>query len=202
MPPYDLMKTLSDDYTGLPLTRERSTSANPAAPALPTINSRATAEAVWLDRGCWSILADAASTGGSFSVFEAELPQGLGEAPRIHDGTDKAYYVLDGAMEVLADDEVLSLRKGSFAFVPRGSVHAVRVTSGTARFLNIHTAPGYERVIRAAGTRAETPGLPPPDWRPDGASRKRPIRRAARAPSPGWDREARVRAAANGPRRP
>ncbi len=173
LPPYDLMKTLSDDYTGLPLTRERSTAANPAAPALPAMTSRSTAEAVWFDRGCWSILADAASTGGSYSVFEVELPQGLGEAPRIHDGIDKAYYVLDGALEVLADNEVLSLRKGSFAFVPRGCVHAVRVTSGTARFLNIHTAPGYERVIRAAGRRAEKAGLPPQDWRPDGAASAR-----------------------------
>ena len=137
------------------------------------MTSRATADAVWFNRGCWSILADAASTGGSYSVFEAELPQGLGEAPRIHDGIDKAYYMLDGTMEVLADDAVLSLRRGSFAFGPRGCVHAVRVTSGTARFLNIHTAPGYERVIRAAGKRVEQAGLPPPDWRPDGAAAER-----------------------------
>lgn len=172
-PPYDLTKKLSDDYCGMPLTEERSTSANPGAPALPTATSRKTAENVWFNRGCWSILADAASTGGSYSAFEAELPQGLADRPHIHDHTDEGYYVLDGEIEFFVDDEILKLRKGSFVFVPRGSVHAFRVASGTARFLNIHTTPGYERVIRAFGTKATEAALPPQDWRQDGVQPER-----------------------------
>ena len=172
-PPYDLMKRLSDAYGGLPLTRERSTSANPDAPAAPAVTSRQTAENVWFNRGCWSILADAASTGGSYSVFETELPQGLADRPHIHDHADEAYYVLDGELAFLVDDEVLELHKGSFIFIPRGSVHAFRVTSGTACFLNLHTAPGYERVIRAFGTKADEAALPPQDWRQGDAPSER-----------------------------
>ena len=82
-PPIDLMKKLSDDYSGMPLTMERSTSANPAAPAAPRLTSRQTAEKFWFQRGCWSILAEAASTGGSYSVFEVEMPRGLADGPHI-----------------------------------------------------------------------------------------------------------------------
>ncbi len=65
------------------------------------------------------------------------------------------------------DDEVFPLRPGSLVFVPRGSAHAFRVKSETARFLNVHTTPGYEGVLRALGTRTGQAALPSTDWRPD-----------------------------------
>ena len=162
-PPLELMKTLSGDYGGFPLTKERSTSADPDAPAVPSISSRGTAEAIWLDRGCWSVLADATSTGGSYSVFEVEHPRGLMSEPHVNDGADVATYVLEGELEVLLDDRVERLRAGSFAFAPRGTVQALRVASGTARLLCIHTAPGHERLLRAFGTRAPGAVLPQAD---------------------------------------
>ncbi len=172
-PNWEQMKKLSDDYCGLPMTKERSTSPNPDAPARPTITTRASAENVWFGRGCWSILADATSTGGSYAVFEAELRQGLADAAHVHDETDEAYYVFDGDIEFFLDDEVRRLGKGGFVFVPRGTVHALRVVSGAARFLNIHTRPGYERVIRACGTKAGEPALPPTDWQADNVPSER-----------------------------
>lgn len=166
LPPYALLKRLSDDYDGLPLTKERTTSPNPFAPALPVMRSRQTAPNVWFNGGCWSILADACSTGGSYSVFEVELPEGTLDAPHIHDDTDEAYYILDGELDFFVDDERWALGKGGFLFVPRGSAHGFRVGSGTARFLNVHTAPGYERLICALGSAADRPALPPSDWEP------------------------------------
>ena len=174
-PPMALTRGLSDDYGGLPLTEERSTRANPDAPTASAVSSRRTAETIWLDRGCWSILADAASTGGSYSVFEVEQPRGLLGEPQINDEADVAYYVLDGELEILLNDRVERLRAGSFGFAPRGTVQATRVTSDTARFLAIHTAPGFERLLRAFGTRATAPVLP----RPDHHSRKRTPERTA-----------------------
>ena len=162
-PPMELTRTLSDDYGGLPLTEARSTSENPDAPATPAISSRRTAEAIWLDRGCWSVLADAASTSGSYSVFEVAHPRGLINEPHIDDDADLAVYLLDGELETLLDHRVERLRPGSFGFAPRGTVQAVRVTSETARFIAIYTAPGQERLLRAFGTPAAEPVLPPPD---------------------------------------
>ena len=165
MPPYQLTKQLSDDYGGLPMTQERTTSPNPDAPALPTVISRRTAETVWFDRGCWSVLADASSTGGSYCVFEVEMSRGLVDGPRIHDRTDEAYYVFDGELDFFVDDQMHGLKKGSFIFIPRGSVRALRVTSEAARYLVIHTTPGYERMVRACGTAVSEPRLPSGDWR-------------------------------------
>ena len=86
--------------------------------------------------------------------------QGLAEQPHIHDHTDEAYYVFSGELDYLVDDRVLRLQKGSFVFVPRGSVHTFTVISNSARFLNIHTEPGYERVIRAFGKKIQGPTTP------------------------------------------
>jgi hypothetical protein len=69
------------------MTKERTTSPNLDAPAVPTLTSRHTAEALWFNRGCWSILADSKSTGGSYCVFEVEMPQGVVDEPHIHDHT-------------------------------------------------------------------------------------------------------------------
>ena len=173
LPSSDLAKRLSDDYGGMPLTQERSTSANPDAPAIPTITSRQTAENFWFDRGCWSILADGASTGGSYSVFETELPRGPAGDLTILEHADKAYYVFDGELEFFVDDQLFKLRKGSFAFVPRGSLHGFRILSETARFLNIFTTPGYERLIRSTGMKTREAVLPSHDWRQDGVSSER-----------------------------
>lgn len=164
-PPQELMKKLSDDYSGLPMTKERTTSPNSDAPAAPTLMSRGTAQAIWFNRGSWSILADAASTGGSFSAFEIETPRGLVDEPQVHDAVDRAFYVLDGALDFFIDDEVYGLVGGSFIFVPRGAVHAFRITTTTARYLLLHTTPGYERVVRACGTAVSELGLPSADWR-------------------------------------
>lgn len=157
LPPYELMKRLSDDYDGLPLTQERSTSANSLAIAQPSVVSRQTVEYFWFGDGCWSILADAASTGGSYSVFEVEVRRASARNPQIHDDTDVAFYLFAGEMEIFVDDEIMKLIAGSFVFVPRGFVYAFRTISETARFLHIHTSSGYERLVRAIGTPAEGP---------------------------------------------
>ena len=169
-PVYEVTKRLSDDYGGVPLTEERSTSANPDAPALPTINTRTTADNFWFQNSCWSILAEGTSTGGSYSVFEVELQEGPVDQPHIHDRTDDVYYIFEGELNFSVDAEIFNARKGSFVFVPRGSVHSFEVTSKTARLLNIHTEPGYERVIRAFGSRVSEASLPTNGWHEDEVS--------------------------------
>ena len=134
---------------------------------MPTATSRRTAGNLWFNRGCWSILADAISTGGSYCVFDVEMPQGPADETHIDDHADKACYALGGELDFFVDDEVHRLNKESFIFIPRGSVHALRVTTGTACYLMIHTTPGCERVLRAFGAAASAPGLPPADWRQD-----------------------------------
>jgi hypothetical protein len=83
----------------VPFAKPRSTSPNLDAPAVPALTSRHTAEALWFNRSCWSILADSKSTGGSYCVFEVEMPHGVVDEPHIHYRADKAYYVFDGTSQ-------------------------------------------------------------------------------------------------------
>ncbi len=160
-PPIALMKRLSQDYDGLPLTQERSTSANPFAPALPTVTSRNIAESLWFQGGRWSILADGASTGGGHCVFEVETTRSADAELQIHDATDVAVYVIEGELRVMVDDRCLTAGEGSFVFVPRGSVYGIRSDTDVARYMVIHTEAGYERLIRAQGTRTVGAGAGP-----------------------------------------
>jgi quercetin dioxygenase-like cupin family protein len=46
------------------------------------------------------------------------------QAPRhVHHGSDEAFYVLDGELEVLEGDERRILTTGELAFIPAGTVH-------------------------------------------------------------------------------
>lgn len=43
--------------------------------------------------------------------------------PHVHHGSDEAFYVLDGELEVLSGDERRILAAGELAFIPAGTVH-------------------------------------------------------------------------------
>ena len=160
-PPIALMNRLSEDYDGMPLTQERSTSPNPLAPAAPTVTARHTAESLWFQGGRWSILADGASTGGGYCVFEVETTRDADAELQVHDTTDVVIYVFEGRLQVMVDDRLLTAGDGSFVFVPHGSVYGVRSETDDARYMLIHTEAGYEKLIRARGTRPIGAGRPP-----------------------------------------
>ncbi len=166
-PPIELMKRLSQDYDGMPLTQDRSTSSNPLAPALPAVTSRHTAESLWFQGGRWSILAEGASTGGGYGVFDVETTRDAAAELQIHDTTDVAVYILEGELRILVDDRCLTVGDGSFVFVPRGSVYGIRSRTHAARYIIIHTEAGYERLIRARGTPSLGAGT-----HPDGTSER------------------------------
>jgi mannose-6-phosphate isomerase-like protein (cupin superfamily) len=69
------------------------------------------------------------SADNSFAVAEWRDPGGEFAAPRyiapwhVHNNDDEAWYVLEGALAIRADDEVIELREGSAYLVPRGTPH-------------------------------------------------------------------------------
>ena len=62
--------------------------------------------------------------GGDFSLMERTLPPG-GRRPPPHRHTDcsEAYFVLDGLVSVMVEDEELTLGPEGFVLVPRGTGH-------------------------------------------------------------------------------
>lgn len=64
-----------------------------------------------------------------------------GASPHLHREHADSFYVLEGELAVLVDDEEHVLEPGAFVSAPPGVVHGFRSLSA-ARFLNFHTPDG------------------------------------------------------------
>ncbi len=101
----------------------------------------------------------------AYTLLESTaLPGGSGLPPHVHHAQDEAIYVLEGEyVLVMSGDEGLRLAPGSFAIVPRGTVHALEATGrNPGRCLVILTPPGplerfFEEVGVHAGNGAQAP---------------------------------------------
>ena len=54
--------------------------------------------------------------------------------------------------------------KGSLVYIPRGTVHGFKVRGASARFLNLYTQPGMERLLKIEGQQTDRRTPPPPGW--------------------------------------
>jgi Cupin domain len=86
---------------------------------------------------------------------------------------DEVFYMLDGEAEFLVGDRREIARKGALVFIPRGTVHAFRVVSNEAHFLNLYTPAGFDRIVTAMGQRTDARTLPPSGWTPPDFPRQR-----------------------------
>ena len=93
------------------------------------------------------VKASDAETGGLCSVWEGHVGPGLvGAGPHHHVGRDELFYVLEGELVLRIGDAQSVAPAGTFAFVPRGTVHGFRNESAAgARLLVVHHPSGFER---------------------------------------------------------
>ena len=184
LPPPRLVEQLSRDYGQIrgpfglpgivpPRDDNMATRPKPDAIALPFRSDADTAPAYWHAGGLWCVLADGASTDGSYCLLEQLLSAGPAAPPHLHDDADEVFYVLDGEIELLLGDRRQVARKGALAFIPRGTVHGLRVGDAGARLLNLYTPAGFERSVTTLGDMATRRSLPPPGWTPPEVSSER-----------------------------
>lgn len=99
-----------------------------------------------------TIKATGEATGGAFSLLEVETPPGGGAPMHVHSREDEAFYVLEGAYELLMEGKRVALSPGSFAFVPRGTTATYRNAGNSwGRLLILCTPAGHEVFMRAIG---------------------------------------------------
>jgi quercetin dioxygenase-like cupin family protein len=92
-----------------------------------------------------------------------QYPPGFAPPPHIHDHEDEAFYVLDGDVELQIGDEVSRIAAGTFAFVPRGTVHRFScVGERPGRMLIAFTPGGLDQFFRESGRPAVDDGPAPP----------------------------------------
>jgi quercetin dioxygenase-like cupin family protein len=85
----------------------------------------------------------AAETGGAYSLFEAVIEPGSGVPPHYGRYEDETLWILEGTFGLQLGNAMLELESGGYAFVPRGTVHALtNVGEGLGRLLLLITPGG------------------------------------------------------------
>lgn len=110
----------------------------------------------------WKALAE--ETGNSMVVFEDVLERGKVTPMHLHADVDEALFVLEGEILLNVDGSEHVVGTGGFAFAPRGSVHALVVTSRHARLLVIQTPGSGQAFFRNASQAADASGTGPVDF--------------------------------------
>ncbi|MGE5176726.1 MAG: cupin domain-containing protein [Hyphomicrobiales bacterium] len=96
-----------------------------------------------------TIKASQDETGGVCTVWEGRVPPGqVGAGPHLHRRQDELFYVLEGEISLRIGEETRTAPSGTFAFVPRGTVHGFHNRSDRpAALLVQHTPGGFERFL-------------------------------------------------------
>lgn len=122
-----------------------------------------TAETLSLGPDSMRFLLDADATGGAISAHRARLTDGaLGANPHRHTISSEVFYMVDGSLDVLVDEELVRITTGDLAVVPPGVVHAFAATPGCDAEVFVFVTPGVQRfdffravsrVVRGEGDR-------------------------------------------------
>lgn len=110
-----------------------------------------------------TLLADAEGTGGVLTSNRSFMAEGTdGAPPHFHSGAAELFYVLDGALDVLLGEEVLTVVKDDLLVVPAGMPHAFAPAKGdSADVLFVYTPskPRFEyyRLLERVYTGAADP---------------------------------------------
>ena len=118
-------------------------------------------EALWAMGERLVLKATGARTGGAFTIFEDLVEAGGEPPPHVHEREDEAFYILEGALEVMISGQTHQAGPGAFVFLPRPVPHHWRVTSvEPVRMLVFFTPSGVEAFFQALSRPAEAPTSP------------------------------------------
>ena len=121
---------------------------------------------LWVVGDTYTFKATGDSTGGALALLEASIPPGSGPPPHVHADEDEAFYVLAGALQVAAGEQILEARAGDFVFVPRGTLHSFKnLDVQAARALILSVPAGLDRFFEEIGSPAR-PGEQAPSLSP------------------------------------
>lgn len=131
--------------------------------SIPHVTNIEDKQAYWMVDTLWVILAEGKDTDNNFSLMWQLGNKDSGPGPHFHD-QDEAFFVMEGEINYMANDQILTAKAGSFVWIPRCTVHGFKVVSETVKVLNMYTPAGFEQVIKAGGTPAEAFTVPPKDF--------------------------------------
>jgi mannose-6-phosphate isomerase-like protein (cupin superfamily) len=134
--------------------------------------SAGTGEMYWGPGDLYTFLVTGAESGGAYFAMGALVPPGGGPPPHIHRNEDETFYVVDGEVEFLLGDRIVSATVGDFVNVPRGTLHRFHnAGAAAARVILTFSPAGIEQFFAETLERVEDPSQPPPDNIEDVAAR-------------------------------
>jgi len=96
-----------------------------------------------------TVKASAAETDGLCTVWEGRVGPGMvGAGPHYHRERDEFFYILEGELVLQLGEETHVARAGTFAFVPRETIHGFHnASAASATLLVMHHPAGFERYL-------------------------------------------------------
>jgi mannose-6-phosphate isomerase-like protein (cupin superfamily) len=105
------------------------------------------AEVLNLPNNVTRLFAEGVDTAGAFSAIRADLAPGAdGARPHHHARASELFFVIDGAVDILIGEDVVTARKGDLAVVAPNAMHAFANASASEKLdLLIIFGPAIER---------------------------------------------------------
>lgn len=128
---------------------------------VPTITMQEAGENLWFGGGLVTFKVTSEQSGGVFCMFEHTASQGKVTPLHLHPDNDEIGYVLEGELLLHINGVEYRAGPGAAVCIPKGTPHALLVTSEVVRSLWIVT-PGavIETFFRQAGDAAPGRTLP------------------------------------------
>jgi mannose-6-phosphate isomerase-like protein (cupin superfamily) len=93
------------------------------------------------------------------AVVEEIVPPGVGAPLHRHSREDEICYVIEGTFRIWRGEEVLDVRAGGVALLPRDQIHSFQnVGEATGRLLTVIVPAGFERFFEAIADRSLAEG--------------------------------------------
>ncbi len=111
---------------------------------------------VWLAGDRLEIHLTGEDTGGSHCLVRDHPSPSFALVPHVHRNEDETIHIVDGTFDFVLDGVSRELGPGDTAFVPRGTVHAIRNTGPVAGCRVLLFSPaGIEHFFLEAGSASE-----------------------------------------------
>jgi quercetin dioxygenase-like cupin family protein len=131
---------------------------------VPVITTQEASDNLWFGGGLVSFKVTSQQSGGTLILIEHAAGRGKTTPLHLHPDHDETGYVLEGELLLHIDGAEHRVGSGAGIWIPRGTPHALLVTSEIARSVWVVTPGGaMEEFFRQAGEVATNRTLPPPE---------------------------------------
>ena len=131
------------------------------ASAVSAVTIQKAGENLWFGGGLVTFKVTSDQSGGVLCLIEHAASRGKTTPLHLHPDHDETVYVLEGELLVHIDGVEHTAGPGAVVWVPRGTPHALLVTSELERSVWVCTpGPAMEAFFRQAGDAAPSPTLP------------------------------------------